>query len=53
VHPLILGLVQQFADPALIFADMAERLEMLEQSTHHARHGGHGFKYDSAVAVTL
>jgi hypothetical protein len=53
MHPLVLGLVQQLANPALILADMAHRFEVLQQPSDHARHGSHGFQNDRAMAIAL
>jgi hypothetical protein len=53
VHSLVLGLVQKLADPAFVFADVAQGFEVLEEATHHARYGSHGFQNDGAVAVAF
>ena len=53
MHPLIFGLVQQLANPALILADVAHRFEMLQEPPHHARHGGHGFQDNRSMSITL
>lgn len=51
VHALIIRLFQQFLDPTLIFADVPDRLEVLQKTTDHARHGGDGFQNDSPVTI--
>ena len=43
--------MQQLGDPALVVADVTQRLQVLQQTADHAGHGGHGFQYHRAVAV--
>lgn len=53
VHPLILGFVEEGADPSLILTNMAKSREVLQQTADHARYGRDRLKNDSAVAITL
>ena len=53
VHAFVIGLFDQLADPALIIADVAQGLEMLQQSANHARHGRHGFQHNGAMAIAV
>ena len=53
VHALVLRLVHQGADPALVVAHPAQALEVVDRRADHPRHGGDGFEHDRAMAVAL
>src|SRR3546814_9133686 len=53
MHALILGLVHERLDPALVVAHAAEAGEMVDRGADHPRHRGDRFQNDSTVAVTL
>ena len=53
VHALVLGLVQQHADPAFVVGHVAQRLQVLQRRAHHAGDRGDRFEDDRAVAVAF
>ncbi len=53
MHAFVIGLVDQLLDPALVVADVADRLEVLQETADHARHGGDGFQHHGAVAIAV
>jgi hypothetical protein len=53
VHPLILRLVHQGADPALVVAHAAQAFEVRDRGADHSGHRRHRLEHDGAVAVAL
>jgi hypothetical protein len=51
VHPFIVGFFDQSLNPALIFADVTDRLEVLQQTANHTGYGGNSFEDHSAVTI--
>ena len=53
MHPLILGLFQQRANPAVVVYHAAQASEVCDRCANHAGNGGHRFENDCPVAVAL
>ena len=53
VHALVLGLVHQRPDPALVVAHAAQAVQVDQRRADHAGHRGDGLQHDRAVAVAL
>ena len=49
VHSLVLGLLQQRVDPALVASHETQRLEMTPRGGRHARDAGHRFQENAAL----
>jgi hypothetical protein len=51
VHALVLGLLEQRADPAAAVLEAAERAQVEEHAAHHARHGRHRLEQQRVAGV--
>jgi hypothetical protein len=51
VHALVLGLLQQHADPAAAVLEAAERAQVQQHAADHPGHGGHRLEHHRAAAV--
>ena len=53
VHALVLGLLHQRADPAVVVDHATQALQVGGRRAHHARHGRNRLKDDRPVAIAL
>ena len=53
MHALVLGLVHQRLDPAVVVAHPAQALQVVERGADHAGHGRDRLQHHGAVAVAL
>ena len=53
VHPLVLGLIHQSADPSFVVAHPAQALQMVDGCPDHAGYGGDSLQHDRTVSVAL
>ena len=51
VHALVLRLIQECADPAVIAFHPAQRTKMLQGTTDHARYRRNGFEHNRAMTI--
>ena len=53
MHALVLGLLHQRADPAVVIDHAPQAVQMLDGAADHAGNSGHGFQHNCAVPITF